>query len=187
MWSKGGLSDELMKAFGGDRYSANVAAQQMSIQSLRRVPFSVLRVAALTYREYRQNPSKLHGRLLSEQGTSRALEPVFLRTLEQWFNLHAPIPATMTPSKRYHLIGAPWYIVLALSPLIGLLGVLCCRAQARAAALLICITGAMLLAVSCIAAPEACIRYLHPLVFGTLLGLAVVTDGVLRQFMKLQD
>ena len=178
LWSEGGLTSEMKKAFGGDTYAANAAAQEMSERTLRRVPLSVVRLTARTYAGY-WRPSRMRSQLLDEQGTSRGPEQEFLGKLKQWFNLDAAeTAATMTPSKRYHLLGAPWYLVLTVSPLIGLLCVRWVRREARPGALLLAIFGTILLTVPC-ATADALVRYLHPLVFGTFVALAVITEAML--------
>ncbi len=185
LWGEGGLTNEMTKAFGGDSYSANAAAQQMSQRTLRRVPVSVLRVTAVTYESYWRSPGRMRDQLLDEQGTLRGPEPRFVAYLKQWFNLDAAgTPATMTPSKRYHLLGAPWYVALTLAPLIGLLSLPWVRREARPGALLIVVIGAMLLAVSCASSVSTVVRYLHPLVFGTLVGLAVIADEASRRWWR---
>ena len=177
LWSEGGLTSEMKKAFGGDPYAANTAAQEMSGRTLRRVPLSVARLTARTYVAY-WRPSRMRNQLLDEQGTSRGPEQEFLGRLKQWFNLDAAeTAATMTPGKRYHLLGAPWYLVLTVSPLIGLLCMRWVRREARPGALLLAIFGAVLLIVPC-ATADALVRYLHPLVFGTLVALAVIAEAM---------
>ena len=186
LWSEGGLTSEMTKAFGGDTYSANVAAQEMSQRTLRRVPLSVVRLTASTYVSYLRSPAGMRSWLLDEQGTLRGPEQRFLATLKQWFNLDAgETAATMTPSKRYHLLGVPWYVALSLSPLIGLLCMPWVRREARPGALLLAVFGAMLLIVPCATNPSTAVRLLHPLVFGTLVALAVIADGASRRFTTL--
>ena len=183
LWGEGGLTREMVNAFGGDAYAANVAAQQMSRRILRRAPLSVARMTALTYRSYWQSPATIRDLLLDEQGTLRGPEPRFVFALKQWFNHDAAgIPATMTPSKRHHLRGAKWYLVLTVAPLIVLLSIPFARREVRPGALLIAVTGAMILGVSCATGLGAVIRYLHPLAFGTLLALAVIADNIVRRF-----
>lgn len=185
LWGEDGLTRKMITAFGGDAYSANVAAQQMSRRILRRAPLSVVRVTALTYGRYWQSPATMYIALLDEQGTARGPEPRFGVVLKQWFNLDAAeTQTTMTPSKRYHLRGPIWYIVLLVSPLIGLLSIPWSRKEARPGALLITVLGATLLLVTCATGVAAVFRYLHPLVFGTLVALAVIADGVSRRFTK---
>jgi hypothetical protein len=120
--------------------------------------------------------------LRDEQGTLRGPDPEFVATLKQWFNLDAGnSAATMTPSKRYHLLGAPWYFALIISPLIGLLSMRWVRREARAGALLLAVFGAMLLIVPCATSVNTAIRFLHPLAFGTLIALAVIADAASRR------
>lgn len=186
LWGEGGLKSEMIKAFGGDNYAANVAAKEMSQRTLRRVPLSVARLTARTYVDY-WRPSRMRSQLLDEQGTLRGPEQSFLANLKLWFNLDAgESAATMTPSKRYHLLGAPWYVVLSVSPIIGLLCMRWVRREARPGALLLAIFGAMLLIVPCATTVGAAVRFLHPLVFGTLVALAVIADEASRRFTTLQ-
>jgi hypothetical protein len=176
----------MTKAFGGDTYSANVAAREMSQRTLRRVPLSVLRLTASTYLGY-WRPSRMRGQLLDEQGTLRGPEQEFLANLKLWFNLDAgETAAAMTPSKRYHLLGAPWYVVLSVSPLIGLLSARWVRREARPGALLLAVIGAILLIVPCATTVGMAVRFLHPLVFGTLVALAVIADEASRRFRAVQ-
>jgi uncharacterized membrane protein len=129
----------------------------------------------------------MRSRLLDEQGTLRGPDQRFLANLKQWFNLDAgETAATMTPSKRYHLLGAPWYVALSVSPLIGLLSMRWVRREARPGALLLAVFGAMLLIVSCATSVSTAVRYLQPLVFGTLVALAVIADEASRRFTTLQ-
>ena len=48
----GGFVSELVAAFDGDRYSANLAAQRMCAQIARRAPVSVARIALATHWDY---------------------------------------------------------------------------------------------------------------------------------------
>ena len=120
-------------------------------------------------------------RLLDEQGTLRGPDQTFLANLKAWFNLDAAEFAAMTPSKRYHLLGVPWYFALSVSPLIGLLCMRWVRREARPGALLLAVFGAMLLIVPCATSAGTAIRYFHPLVFGTLVALAVIADGATQR------
>jgi hypothetical protein len=182
LWGDGGLASEMTKAFGGDADSANVAAEEMSQRTLHRAPLSVVRLTAGTYVSYWRSPAGMRNRLLDEQGTFRGPEQRFLANLKRWFDLDAGgTAATMTLSKRYHLLGAPWYVALSVSPLIGLLCMRWVRREARPGALLLAVFGAMLLIVPCATASTA-VRYLHPLVFGTLVALAVIADEASRRF-----
>jgi len=182
LWSEGGLTSEMKKAFGGDTYSANVAAEEMSLRTLRRAPLSVVRQTARAYAFYWQSPASMRGWLLDEQGTTRGPDQSFLANLKEWFNLDAgESAASMTPSKRYHLLGAPWYIVLSVSPLIGLLCMRWVRREARPGALLLAVFGAMLLILPCATTVSTAVRFLHPLVFGTLVALAVIADGATQR------
>ena len=52
------------------------------------------------------------------------------------------------------------------------------RREARPGALLLTVFGAMLLIVPCATSVSAEVRYMHPLVFGTLIALAVIADSV---------
>src|SRR5262245_10008488 len=175
----GGLVSELVAAFGGDRDAANLAARRMCIQIARRVPLSVARIARSTYVDYWRALPNLGPGLLDEQGTLRGPGPELLAQLQAWFGLDAAASAvTMTPSKRYHLLAVPWYLMLALSPLAGFASVVLCRAGARRAAVLVATTGAVLLAVTCVTASEFHTRYLHPLVFGDLVAAAVVANRI---------
>lgn len=184
LWAEGGFASEMKKAFGGDTDSANVAAQEISQRTLRRVPLSVVRLTARTYVDYWRSPARVRNQLLDEQGTLRGPEQKFLADLKRWFNLDArESAATMTPIKRYHLVGAPWYVVLSVSPLIGLLCMRWVRREARPGALLLAVFGAMLLIVPC-ATAAMLVRYLHPLVFGTLAALAVIADEATRRLME---
>ena len=184
LWAEGGLAREMTKAFGGNTDSANVAAQEMSQRTLRRAPLSVVRLTARTYVAYWRSPARMRMQLLDEQGTLRGPEQGFLATLKQWFNLDArESAATMTPSKRYHVLGAPWYLALSVSPLIGLLCMRWVRREARPGAVLLAVFGAMLLIVPC-ATAATLVRYLQPLVFGTLVALAVIADEASRRLME---
>jgi len=187
LWAENGLMSEMKKAFGDDTYAANVAAREMSQRTLRRVPLSVVRLTARTYAGYWLSPAGMRDRLLDEQGTLRGPDQKFRDELKQWFNLDAgKTVATMTPSKRYHLLGAPWYVALSVSPLIGLLCMRWVRREARPGALLLAVFGAMLLIVPCATGVSSAIRFLHPLVFGALVALAVIADETSRRFRTLQ-
>ena len=186
LWGEEGLTSEMKKAFGGDADSANAAAQQMSQRTLRRAPLSVVRLTARTYVGY-WRLARVRRMLLDEQGTLRGPEQEFLANLKQWFNLDAgDSAATMTLSKRYHLLGAPWYVVLSVSPLIGLLCIRWVRREARPGALLLAVFGAMLLIVPCATSVGSAVRFLHPLVFGTLVALAVIAHEASLRFTPLQ-
>jgi hypothetical protein len=181
LWAPGGLKSELIKAFGGDHYSANRAARAMSMRTFRRVPLSVIRVAVLSYAAGWRGPAATRQRLLVDQGTTPELDAGFIGTLHDRFRLDGRgIPAAMPASKRYHLIGVPWDLTLCLSPLIGLLAVGASRREERRGALMLLVTGGLLLAVPCFVLPNAGLfRSVHPLVGGTLAGLAVIANRLL--------
>ena len=70
LWGEGGLTSEMKEAFGGDIYSANVAAQEMSQRTLRRVPLSVVRLTARTYLNYWRSPAGMRGRCSTSKAPS---------------------------------------------------------------------------------------------------------------------
>lgn len=183
LWTTGGLKAELIDAFGGDRYSANRAAQQMSMRTLRRSPVPIVRSAALDYAGFWRDVSAMRRRLLTEQGSMSELDSTFLATLKHRFKLDAAgIPATRTASKRYHLLGLPWYLALGLWPLVGPSIVVAAGREGRSGALLIFATGVLLLVVPGLVVPTSgLIRSLHPLSLGMVAALAVISNRVVSR------
>ncbi len=86
------------------------------------------------------------------------------------------IPSSMTPAKRYHLAGAPWYFFLLLFPFVGLVSLIACRSPARVGALLVLLNGTLQLSVTCLLG-QPFIRYLCPLSFCALITLATIAES----------
>jgi hypothetical protein len=182
IWQPGGLKSELIRAFGGDRYSANQAAQRMCMGALRRDPLSVARIVAFNYTYFWRRLSTVQSRLLIDQGGMEGPDPPFLDRLRNGFNLDPGWShAAMSPSKRYHRLGVLWYCVLAVSPLISLLGIFASAGEARRGALLLFITNGLLLLIpSVVLVGAGVVRSLHPLSFGTLAAAGVLANRVVR-------
>lgn len=181
-WADEGLINQLRRAYGGDNRAARQAAGDMALHALRRDPIAILRLALRTYRDYwGQNVAFQRDRLLIEQGSDRAFPEAFVQLARDRFGLDVAASwSTMTPAKRYHLAGGPWYPVLLLYPLLGALSVVACRREARALAATVLILSSALLALTLLGTQFPIWRYLHPLTFPTLLALALITDRLTR-------
>jgi hypothetical protein len=174
IWHAGGLVDRIVQdGFGGRAVAANAAAHATALRVLRRDPFGVLHLAAATWIEALCRPDILAMRVRIEQGCDAPLPPEALAFLRERVGCDATANHTaLTPARSYHRFAWPWYIVLALSPLLNLAAVLRVPHERRYPALLMAACAVLLMATTVLTAPVAVVRYLHPFSFTALLALA---------------
>ncbi|MBI3769070.1 MAG: hypothetical protein HY271_11345 [Deltaproteobacteria bacterium] len=181
-WDQAGLVARVREAFAGNAYVANGAMKRMCLRIIRRDPVGIAHLTLATYAEYWQRPDALRQELLTEQGSVLPLPPSFVAELQRWFGVDfSRSHATMTLSKRYHLAGGPWYMILVVSPILGVLSVWCSPRKNRPGAASLCIASGLLLAVTCAGAVQSSYRFLHPLSFTALISLGVIFQSMTRE------
>ena len=180
IWQPGGLAETLVRdVFAGDRIAANAAAKQACRTAVFRDPRGIASLGAMTWIEY-LNPSTMQERILVEQGWARPLDERFLQVVRVRFGFDAArIHLVLTPARSYHRFGWPWYIVLALSPLLNLAAVFVVPREQRPAALLLAVCAMLLMVVTVLTAPGAVVRYLQPFTVTAWAAIALLVSAAI--------
>lgn len=181
LWTDGGLVERLRALFKRDDLAANTCAKRVCRATLRRDPLAVLQLAGQAFADYfRWDRYPL--RLWVEQGSNRFPTPEFLALLRERLTWDAAeVHVTPTPSKRFHLIAAPWYVFLFCSPLLWLAVMARGSPFERISGLLLFGLTALLVAVLCATGVTTVFRYLHPFSFTALLSAGVLVERALTR------
>lgn len=180
LWLTNGLVEELVReVYAGDRVGANAAAKQVVRNTLVRDPSGIAWLGMLNARDYLR-PAHLEGRIVIEQGSDRPLDEAFQRVLRDRFDVDGTgYHLVLNPARSYHRLAWPWYLVLALSPLLNLATVFLVPREQRPAALLLAVCAILLMAVTLLTAPDAVVRYLHPFTFTAWAAIALLAGAAL--------
>ena len=175
-WAPGGLIPRLRARYDGF-YESDRAARTIAYRAALRDPWGVLSLGWLLYGSY------WHGELyrwaMDYDFDHRTLPPRLLQILQTHFHLEASDFSQPTIIERYYRRARPWFAVVLLSPLLGLIALFLVPPLARPYAGLLLVAMMVSLSTVCLAALYPSFRYLHQLSWLTLLVVPIVIDRLL--------
>lgn len=160
-WDPGGLVD-VMNRFIPDSLEANRIAKDTVINSLRRNPFGLLEIVKHGFLDY-WSMDYLNVCIKGDID-DRELPDYMLIKLRKYFSLYADdLPFLRTFTNKYYFIAWPWYLFLLCLPFFTLIILFICNRNLRKNVLIVFISSAVIVAISCTLIERPTIRYLHPL------------------------
>ena len=182
IWVTEGLVERMVRdAYDGKRVEANAEARRIVRVILKRDPVGILQLGATTWLDYVTDLPFLRQRLVVEQGFGLPLEPAFKTMLQDRFRFDGTTShEALTPARVVHRAGARWYQFLALSPILVVVGVFVGGADRRPMWLLLSYMSLALMMITCLTAPLAVVRYLHPISLTALISLGLLIDECRR-------
>ena len=168
----------LRKAFNGDAAKAEAAGSQLGRTAILHDPWGYLRLGFHTYVECWQEVPRMKPILAKEHGapTQPVVSESGARMISAVFGVDVSNQHTLqTPSRRYHLFGRYWNLVLLASPFLAVLTVWPRRNQSPACVAL-CIWSLLLFCATSLGASEVAYRYLHPFSFTVLAAAAILGE-----------
>jgi hypothetical protein len=176
MWSPEGFVARLRTAFQGDFAAATRAGDRLARTAIYRDPLGYVRLGMHTYLEYWQELRRVKQILPKENGSPP--EPVVsesgARMISAVFGVDVSDQHTFyTPSRRYHLLGRYWNVVLLVAPLLA--GLALWSGRTPGAALLF-VWSLLLFTATFLGASEVAYRYLHPFSFTGIAAIALLGE-----------
>jgi hypothetical protein len=188
LWDLKGLATRMKTAFDGNIPAANRAAQRLADRAILRNPAGFAKLAIRTYIAYWVQIPSLRWFLRWENGSppgKNEVLPFDISAVRSAFGVDVSNQyLVQTPSRRFHFWAWPWSIFLLASPfLAGFALWLDPRddKEASHAAALLFVWSCFLLTATCFGSTEASYRYLHPLSFTGLAGVAFLMEKLCRR------
>jgi len=184
LWNPEGLASRLRLAYGGDDRAADLAASGMARRAILRDPLGYVRLMGWTFRGFFGEALKYESHLENNDGlaVTPQVGPKSMKTISEHFGDVALNNHTLwTPTRRYHLTLGFWCLFQLISPVLGLVGLLLSAPERRWATAVVVLWPVMLLAANCAGGATSSLRYLHPLSFTGLAGLALVVGRLGRR------
>ena len=161
-WGPGGLISNLRAAIPNSA-EANRIASQTAMNALRRDPFGVAALGALTFADY-WDIGTLRAGILVDRGDGRELPEDFLYALKIVYGLEARLlPHTETLTKWYYLHAWPWYLFLLCLPVPAFFAVCVCDHRNRPFLVLLLTVTCATVIMACLLVERPTVRYLQPL------------------------
>jgi hypothetical protein len=182
------LAQHFIKGFLIDRWSKiekdfkknERVARQTAMNALRRHPLQIAGLAVKTYMEY-WDIAFIKKYTADDLGRNELTDDQ-VKTLAEKFHFitaRGMVSQPFSLLRWYSLRAWPYYFIVIVSPLICLFAA--CIGHHRAFALLLFVHTSILMVVVTALSPQPPIRYLQPVSFLTLLGIAICVDRVLRR------
>jgi hypothetical protein len=163
-----------------NRRKSDRIARETAMNALRRRPWEIVGLTVKTYMGY-WNLASIRWYARTDLGYGKLSDDQIKMFAEKFgFQTVKQLPAQpFSLLQRYFLGAWPYYFIVIVSPLVGALATWLSRD--RAFALLLFIHASILMVVVTALSPQACIRYLQPVSFLTLLSIGICVEWLVRR------
>lgn len=172
LFSPGGLVHKLKEMIPEER--GETLARSAALSALRRDPVGVLKLGLLTLKDF-LDLGYLRRMVLEDLAAHQEEEyRNFVSVFKERLSLPSQNSQPVTWTKRYYLLGIPWYLALLSTPLWGLWALPRAPVGSRPATALLFFATLCVLGVATILAVQPVVRYLHPMGWLALAVLGVI-------------